>query len=78
MPKITRQTDQEKSTVKELRTLYGGMMSIGDICTEIGRSVDAARRWIRVVHLDHIDINGRASYRTSDVALAIERMRHLG
>lgn len=75
MPKITRQTDGEKAMIKELRALYGGMMSVKDIGTEIGRSRDAVQKWICDNHIDAIVIAGRKNYRTTDVALAIESAR---
>lgn len=71
------QTNEQKLMIAELRKLYGGMMSLADICVEIGRTRDAAKRWIANVHLPHIDINGRPGFRTSDVAIALEAARVL-
>lgn len=75
MTKKPRQTPEEKTLIAELRGCYGGMMTLADICTEISRTRDVAKRWVHNVQLSYIDINGRPSYRTSDVALAIEAGR---
>lgn len=76
MPRV-KQTPQEKATVAELRALYGGMMSMSDICKEINRKKDAARRWVAEAEIDAIMIGNRKNYRTCDVALAIEAGRYL-
>ena len=51
----------------ELRELYGGMMTLTDICKEMGHlDPKSARQWLSGVA--GIDVNGRLRFRVADIA----------
>ena len=50
----------------DLRTRYGGMMSLADVGEELGLGDKPTRKWLEGITA--IDINGRKRYRVMDVA----------
>lgn len=53
-----------------LRSIYGGMMSLSDLCQEIGMNKDRARAWAKEHEVGAL-IGTRVKYDTDLVAKAI-------
>lgn len=53
-----------------LRSIYGGMMSLSDLCQEIGMNKDRAREWAKEHEVGAL-IGTRVKYDTDLVAKAI-------
>lgn len=71
MPKLKKfKPIEQQEREDELRSLYGGMMTIADVSEELGRvHFKTAQKWLS--GLPAVSVNGRLRFRVADVA---ERM----
>lgn len=68
MPKLKKfKSPEQEAREAELRKLYGGMMDIADICTELG-NVDrrTASKWVSGV--PGVRVNKQLRFRVADIA----------
>lgn len=68
MPKLKKFKPIElEEREKELRKLYGGMMSSADVGEELGRlDPKTVRKWL--VGIEGVNVNGRLRFRVADIA----------
>lgn len=72
MPRIRKYgaSAEQIALEEELRSRYGGSMTLTDLCTELGvKSTKTGRAWVS--GMKAMNVNGKLRYRCADIA---ERM----